>query len=79
MDAIWHFVYDCGVEIELVERKADELKEIINEEAEKRAVELAEQKLQLRLEEEEVKKKEKIESSWLYSLYKWINRKVIKQ
>lgn len=68
MDAIWHFVYDCGVEIELVERKADELKEIINEEAEKRAVELAEQKLQLRLEEEEVKKKEKIESNAYESL-----------
>ena len=30
-------------------------------------------------QEKQNKKKEKIESSWLYSLYKWINRKVIKQ
>lgn len=44
MDSLWHFVYDCGVEIELVERKAEELEKIINEEAEKRAVTLAEEK-----------------------------------
>lgn len=44
MNPLWHFVHDCGVEIELVERKAEELEKMVWEEAEKLAVTIAEEK-----------------------------------
>ncbi len=51
MKNLWDFVYECGCEIEFVSEKADELNVIINNEADKRANEIAEKKFNARKED----------------------------